>query len=202
MILFIIILLLFLPIPLKINMKYFDNKIFLNINFIKVFYKNFNDKTTKDNKTTKTKEKPTSKTKEKLKAQILVFVNDIKNRFSLKKLELINKKLKKLFPIHSLFLKLEFGFEDPSITALSFGGISSLKILFFKLLSIFLNIRKFNFQVIPNLKNKKVNFEFSSIFFISIAKITYMLIMVLIILYFKNEKPFKFKEAFKWKTTQ
>lgn len=159
MILILIILAFFIPLPLYLEFKYKSKKFHIYI------YK-FNVYTNKN-------------IHKKNNYSIKFYYNIIKNIF--KKYIHFNSK-----PILKLSLKSNYGFENPSITAIFFGIINGLIPNIYNLFSSIFKIKKFKTNIKPIFNNKIFELEIQSILFINLAKIIF--ISVLVYLTFKGEK--------------
>lgn len=178
-----ILLLLFAPIPIKISFSYINDIARLKIYFKEIVL----NKPVKDKKTKK--KKPKKKT------------FDYKRFLSKDKILLFHKKFKKVFVIDSLYIFTEFGLGDPYNTALLFGALNSFSFAIYEVINYFVHINNFSIKLIPNTSKKILNNETNSIFFISFAKIIYILLLFIYIFYIKS-KLSRNKEELKWKTTQ
>jgi hypothetical protein len=147
------------PIPLKITLKY-SNKILE----IYVYNKKLQRKVHKKGKLVK-KQKNTSY-----------------NSYTLSDMKLIINKFigLKFKPTLSLVTNVEYGFDDAALVAILFGLIHSTYSFLYLLLLNFVKIKKIDHKVIPNFKEKSLNIEIHSIIYTSLAKIIYMLTIMLI----------------------
>lgn len=109
-------------------------------------------------------------------------------KFNPKKiLKLINKN--KFKPHLNINGSLNYSLNDPSNTAISYGVFSALLPIIKNIINIVFKTNKFKLPLQPNLnKGFFIQIEIKSIFFISLAQIIYMLILILRGITFKKEE--------------
>jgi hypothetical protein len=151
------------PIPLKITLKY-SNKILE----IYVYSKKLQRKEHK-----KSKDKP-----------VKIKKNTSFSSYTLSDIKLIINKIIgfKFKPTLTLTTKLEYGFDDAALVAILFGLIHSTYSFLYLLLLNFVKVKNVDHKLIPHFKEKKLNIEISSIIYTNLAKIIYMLTILLICL--------------------
>lgn len=149
------------PIPLKITLKY-SNKT------LEVFIYN-----------KKLKKKALSKSDIKNLSQI-----NLSKSIELKDMKQIFNKVKKLKLKLALSLntKLEYGFDDAAFVAILFGLIHSSYSFLYSLLMNYIEIKKFNLEVIPHFEESDFNMEILGIIYMNLVKIIYMAFIILICL--------------------
>lgn len=159
-----LIILLFIPIPIKIYIIYDENTLTLKLgnkvfSLDKLKFKNIN----KDFLIKKINKKESMQ-----KLSFKSILGYFKNASSKPKLQ-IN-------------VDLNYGFEDAYITAISYGIFYSIYPFILTLINSCFTIKKESFYIKPHFnKNKNVfNFKIKGIFFMSIAKIMYIYIYLLI----------------------
>ncbi|MFD3157368.1 DUF2953 domain-containing protein [Haloimpatiens sp. FM7330] len=183
----IVIIFLLFPIPIKIQLKFMDNK------FELYFYnKKIDLKKTKDTDSKK-KKKKRSKLKyfqtKKLTKDILINIYNI--------LE-FNPLFK---PSLKFKYYLSIGTDDAAKTALLFGLINTMPAYIYKFLSNFFKVKKYKYHINPNFNKKEINIQISSIIFANIVKVIYMIFKILSISKKYKNKPtnsnnFKMKEEY------
>ena len=107
------------------------------------------------------------------------YSNDYKkstNSFILKyrKIKLYRKYIKKLLPINTLDINFKYGFEEPNITAITYGFKDLINSYVANLLNYFLTIKKYSINIIPTLKEKNLYLSINSIIYISIGKLIFI----------------------------
>ena len=173
---FFLLFLLFMPIPLKLSIKYLDD--FYEIKFYKinllssdggVIYKFIkDDKVKKYDSSDNAKEESKEKYREKLRYKKLSIKLLFKN--------LSNNSYKPYLNISS---NIDFSVNDAAVTAIVYGLLNSLNPIIFKLLSSFFKIKNFNNKFNPIFKDKYIiNISIMCILTINIAKIIYMLFLI------------------------
>lgn len=178
-----IFILLFLPIPVKISFSYTAEAAKLKIYFKEIIL----------NKPAEGKKLKPKKNKRKK--------FDYKKFLSKDKLLLFHKKFKKVFILGTLDIFIKFGLGDAANTALSYGLLNSCNFLIYTILNYLINTKRFSIKFVPDMNEKVFISEINSIFFISFAKIIYIIFIFIYIFFIKKE--FKnSKEDYKWKTTQ
>ena len=98
------------------------------------------------------------------------------NSFILKyrKIKLYRKYIKKLLPINTLDINFKYGFEEPNITAITYGFKDLINSYVANLLNYFLTIKKYSINIIPTLKEKNLYLSINSIIYISIGKLIFI----------------------------
>jgi len=158
----------FIPIPIKIKFIYEDKIAKLFIYKFNIKLKKFSKKI----KSTTTPKKP--KNKAPIKLQNIKAI--------LKKIN--NSKFK---PRLKLKVKIDFGFSDAAITALSYGLINIIAPMVYELFKVVFKIKNFQYDLHPDFNNSKVKLQANSIIFISLVNVMYMVFII-----FKNiRKPLK-----------
>jgi hypothetical protein len=163
----IIILLLFLPTIVKVTLIYEDNKLSVYV-FNKLLNLSiFNNPPKKEEKTYETKAKPKKGNKNKKFLERLFeecFKKDIfKGRFR---------------PSIKIDCNIEYGFDDAALTGISYGLIYNFSSVLYNLVSKRLKVRKFKFNVVPHYNNPMLKFRITSIFYLNLAQIIYVLIII------------------------
>jgi hypothetical protein len=155
------------PIPLKITLKY--SKKILEIY---VYNKKLQRKEHKKSKS-KSKSKPAKIQK-----------NTSYKSYTLSDIRLIINKIIgfKFKPTLNLTTKLEYGFDDAALVAILYGLIHSTYSFLYLLLLNFVKVKNIDHKVIPHFKEKNLSIEISSIIYTNLAKIIYMLTIMLICL--------------------
>lgn len=186
---FLIIFVLFIPIPLKIYISYKNNM------FIVKFYRF----TLYPLKYKKTVCKSYSKVKEKDK-----FTHKLKNSFNKDTLQKILYILckNKFKPGLKLNLNIDYGFEDAALTGLSYGLLNTIFAPLQHIMNLIFKVKKLELNALPDFNGSKLNLEIKSIILISIAQIINICIKIGFTLYksYKENKCIhrtkgKFKEA-------
>lgn len=158
LILFLIILL-FIPIPIKFYMIYDENTLSLKlahkmISLDKSKLKDINKKFPKNKKYNKKKK----------------YFKDIVKYFK-------NTPSK---PKLKIDIDLNYGFEDAYITAISYGALYSVYPFILGFISSYFTVKKERLHIEPHFNKNIFSFEIKSIFFMSIAKIMYIYIYLLV----------------------
>ncbi|AOR23872.1 DUF2953 domain-containing protein [Clostridium taeniosporum] len=174
----ILIILIFIPIPLKISIYYSSDNYYVKLYKFTIISKE-KLKTKKHNLNSKSK---STKTKKKN----LNISSMIHKKYLIK--QLYNSKYKPKINIKGT---LDYSLNDAAHTAISYGILSQISPIFYFALGVLFKINKFKFNIKPLFKNKfLVKFEISSIIFISIVKIIYVLIIIFkSILYSEEVNP-------------
>ncbi len=163
-----ILLLLFIPIPIKITVEYTDNDLYLYI------YK-FRIKLFKREKIELNKEVKKSSQKYKVKL----------SDFKLLASQLNCLKFK---PTIRMKISLVYGFFDACSTGIAYGIINSFSPILLKLLSIMFKVKKYDLKLNPNFEELMLEASIKSIIFINLAKIIYILVIVVKALKFIKHK--------------
>lgn len=166
-ILFALILLSLIPIPVKTRFYYEDNDYILYIYSYRI-------------KLNKPKEKEEEKECEEEEEKLPKEAR--KNIFSQETLSSVKRFLDKLacskFKIRLKFsLDMCYGFGDAAFTAVSFGILNAFIPLLYQTLNVIFKVKKFNYNIEPDMQNTAINVQVNSIFFVSLANVIYMLIM-------------------------
>lgn len=186
-IIFLVIFLLFIPMPLKIYICYKNNKLTLR------FYKF----TLYPSKHLKNISKPYSKVKEKNK-----FITDFKKIFDKYTIEEIFHRLckSKLKPRLTLDFNLDYGFEDAALTGLSYGLLNSVFAPLQHILYLLFKVKKLQFNALPDFNGSKLNLEIKSIISINLAQIiniSFIIGSIIFKAYKKHKYIHKTSEKFK-----
>lgn len=156
---FIILFLLLVPIKINIHFIYHNKKVILFLWNHEINLSKFNKK----------KRKKTSSDTENLSK------NNKKSFMSkYKKFKLYHKDLKDLLPINTLEINLEYGFEEPNITAITYGFKDLFNSYLINTLNYFLIIKHYSINIIPTLKEKNLSLSINSIIYISIGKLIFI----------------------------
>lgn len=161
------------PIPLKITLKYSNKVLEIYVYNKKLNLNNLSKKDLKNN--IKSKSKPS-----------------LFKDFTLRDINLIIYKIKnlKFKPTLTLNTKVEYGFDDAAFVAILFGLINSAFSLFYLQLIKFVKLKKIDFKIIPTFRENYFYMEISSIIYASLAKIIYIIsIMLICFIQIKNNKP-------------
>lgn len=152
----ILVIVLLVPVPIKITLKFFNKNFYL-------FVYNFQIDINKNLK------KFTGKKK-------------IKNEKTLKKIPIIKLvgKFNKnpIKPYYFFTLHMDYGFEDAAATSIFYGLVYTLYPWFYKFLSAFLNVKKYNFNIKPHFNKTLFNLEINSIFLLNIVNVIYIVILI------------------------
>lgn len=161
---FIIMLILFIPIPLKLKVEVINKG--YNLYLYNKSLKNFITKKIRDKKSSppsKDKKEPEPKTKKKVHIKELLT--------SLK-----NSKFKIKLNFNCI---LDYGLDDAFNVAMIFPLLNSISPFLFFILSIPFSMKKYKMVINPKFNCSFIKLEVESIIFLSIAKIIYVLILVL-----------------------
>lgn len=157
-----LIILLFIPIPIKIYITYCENTLSLKIGN-KVF--SLDRLKLKDiNKNFSAEKIRKKESKQKLSFKSIL--GYLKNTSSKPKLK--------------LEIDLDYGFEDAYVTAVSYGIFYSIYPVILGVMTPYFTIEKENLNIKPHFNKRIFTFEIKSIFFMSIAKIMYIYVYLLI----------------------
>lgn len=155
-ILVIMIMILFFPVPLKIYIVYKDKKLYINFFKINLLNKkNFNLKSKRSNKNLLYTIKKSTK--------LIKYISNIKSK-----------------PKIDIKINFNYGFEDAATTAIFYGIFNSSIILIIKVFSALFKIRKYKATIIPNFNKQCLKIEITSIIHISFAKIIYVIILLIV----------------------
>ncbi len=167
------------PIPLKISIYYSFDNYYIKLYKFTIISK---EKIKKKKQSSNTK----SKSHKKKKDSLNIF-DIIHKKYLIQKL--YNSKFK---PKINLKGNLDYSLNDSAHTAITYGLLSQFTPIFYFVLSIPYKINKFKFNINPLFEDKfLVKFEISSIIFISIVKIIYVLIIIFkSVLYSEEVDPY------------
>jgi hypothetical protein len=166
-IILIIVVLLFLPIPIWLKLTYNDSIANLYIYKFKIDLNKLFKKTKEKAKTSPKARKLTKSLK-----KIELSLSDIK--FIINRLNCIRFK-----PTLRINLNINYGLSDASITGIFYGVISTVNSLMHNICTIFFKVKKYSSEIKPEFQKLDFKAEITSIIFISIAKIIYILIILL-----------------------
>lgn len=144
---------LFLPIPLKIKIKYINRQLLFQIYNLNITNKIVLGRSSPKNTAEKNR--------------FVSLINAIKSS------ELKNVKAR--FSV-KVDVKLCYGLGDAAYTALVYGAICSLKIFLFNRLNGFFHIKKYHDNIKPDFNSSRFELEITSIIYISLVKIIYVYI--------------------------
>jgi len=183
--LLLILFLLFVPIPFKVDIHFsMDNYYIKLYNFTIISKKKILNK---KNKSSSKKTSPPIKEKKKfnkLKKENLI-KNIKKSNFKLLLSKLYNRHFKPTLYMDSY---LSYSLNDAFKTAIVFGALNNIKTPIYILLNIIFKIKKYKFKVNPLFKDIYfIDYDISSIFFLSFAEIIYMAVIVFKYLYNSKE---------------
>ncbi|MBQ3422595.1 MAG: DUF2953 domain-containing protein, partial [Romboutsia sp.] len=169
-----ILFLLFVPIPFKFDIYFSFNNYYIKLYGLTIISK---DKIKKrKNKSLKEKVFPPIK-KEKIKLK--------KNSIKILLSKLYHRPFKPKLYINSCF---SYSLNDAFKTALSFGALNNIKTPVYILLNVIFKVRKFKFKVDPSFKDEYfIDCNTTSIFFLSLAELIYILFIVLKHLHISKE---------------
>ena len=160
LILLILIVLLFIPIRMRIKVIYENQKVSLYI-----FNKEIKKKAVKEPHRTKK----------------IILKKKLIDRFQPKNLRstisTINNNNYK--PYIRLACELNYGFDDAAVTGLSYGIFNSFSFILYKLVKLPFSIKDYKFTLIPHFNNTLLNINATCIISFNIAKIIYMLLIIL-----------------------
>ncbi|MCI2038647.1 MAG: DUF2953 domain-containing protein [Clostridium luticellarii] len=142
---------LFLPTPLRINIKYKDGKL-----TVKLYSLNITNRIKLNKSSLKN---PSGKN------PLFAFIKELKSL----NFNEINTK----FPL-KMNIKFHYGLNDAAYTAITYGALSSLKVLIFNMLKKVFSIKKYNLIIEPDFNNPIFELEVTSIIYINLVKIIYM----------------------------
>ncbi len=162
----IIILILLFPIPIKITLIY-ANEIFTLKIYNKVIIPSENKKAM-DNKKRKPKYYTETPSKEGISKFKIKDMNEIVNVF-------INAKLK--FTLRTK-IEIAYAIDDAAINAIVYGLLHQITAFILAALSLFFKVKKFVPTINVKYNENFFKFESTSIVFINIAKIIYMIIAI------------------------
>ncbi|WP_160691515.1 DUF2953 domain-containing protein [Clostridium sp. C2-6-12] len=168
----VILLIIFIPIPIKFNIYYSGVNYYIKLYGVTII----------SQKKVKKKKNLLSKTKPKIKKKIINF-SKLFNKVNFKSLEykpLISKLYHSKFkPILKVNLFVDYSLNDAAKTAIFYGVLCQTPPIIYIILSILFKINKYNFKVNPIFEDKFfLKIETSSIFFLSLANIIYIIIIL------------------------
>ena len=169
---FVILLMFFIPIPIKFNIHYSTINYYLKLYGLTIISK----------KKSEYKEKHYHKVKPSLKKEHNFF-GRLYNNINFKSIDLkslisnlYNSKFK---PLLKTKVSLDYSLNDAAKTAIFYGVLSQVPPLIYILINVPFKIYKFNFKINPIFEDKfLLKFETSSIIFLSFANIIYMIIIL------------------------
>jgi hypothetical protein len=165
---FAILLLFFIPIPIKITVTYKNNHLCL-------FVYKFNIKLSKKEK------KKLNKDAKKSYRSFNITFSDI--------MDLIHEiDCLRFKPTLRMKIILDYGLVDASSTGIAFGVLNSFSPFIFRLLSIMFKVKKYDLKINPNFNQLMLKGSIKSIIFISLAKIIYIMIKAIKQLKFIKQK--------------
>ncbi|MBU5314671.1 DUF2953 domain-containing protein [Clostridium bornimense] len=185
---FIILLLLLVPIKINIHLIYKNKKTTVLLWNHKIDLHKFNKKKSNNPNMTSLDYKNTDKLTEK---------NEPSFKLKYKKFKMYHIVLKKLLPINTLDIKLKYGFDEPHITAITYGFKDLLNCYFINILNYFFKIKNYSINIIPSLKEKDLYISVNSIIYISIGKIIFIAIKLLLKKYKNKENKEKLQQNMK-----
>lgn len=124
------------------------------------------DKDIKENKKTKEGKGTTKKKK--------AFMDRVSENFSVPIVLQLHKKLKRVFKVRKLHLNLNYGLDDPYNTAMLYWSLCSMHSAIYKFFEFLIHIKNYSFKITPNFNEEEISFNFTCIFIINFAKITYI----------------------------
>ncbi|MDF2881021.1 MAG: hypothetical protein K0R54_1578 [Clostridiaceae bacterium] len=163
--LIILVVLLLVPLPIKVKFKLFNTNLYLYIYRFKIDISKNIKKYTEEN--------------------IVRKRINMRNISIIKLLRKFNKNPVK--PYYYFTVHMDYGFDDAAATGLFYGFIYSISPLLYKFLSIFLNIKKYNFSVKPHFNKTIFNLEINSIFLLNIVNVICIIFLILSV-YFNTKK--------------
>jgi hypothetical protein len=160
--LFIMLIIILFPIPIKITLKYSNNLLEIFLYKKKI---NINKPLKKSNKVS-ANEPNTKSLQIYLKSLVTYNLNDLK---------LISYKIRdlKLNPTLILNTKIEYGLDDAAVVAILFGSIYSAYSFLHKILLNSFKVKNMTCNVIPHFEENDLHIEIESIIYISLSKIIY-----------------------------
>lgn len=162
-ILVVIVIILLIPIPFSIRLRYIDEpevyvyRFKLNLRLIQSMIKK-----RKVKKTDCDEEDKDNYSKLKYYKEIISNIGRLKFKPNLK-----------------LSLKSHYGLNDAAVTGISYGIISAALAAIYEVLNIFFNIKEYNLSVHPEYNKLTFDCDAKCIIFINLAKIIYMVIILL-----------------------
>lgn len=168
---FVILLILFIPIPIKFNIYYSTINYYIKLYGFTIISKNKHSHIIKYHKV-----KPSLKKEHK-------FLSSFYNNINFKSLDwkplvsnLYNLKFK---PFLRIKLSLDYSLNDAAKTAIFYGVLCQVPPLIYVLLNVPFKTCKYNFKINPIFEDKfLLKIETSSITFLSFANIIYMIIIL------------------------
>lgn len=165
-----------LPISIKVSAHYSNDNYYLKLYGINLYSNNdgiirklLNRKSNSSKKNNKNQKVNNAKTKNK---------ESNKKSFSMKKVY-YRLKINKFKPSIKFSLLGNYSFSDAALTAMSYGFFSNLNFIFLKVFSDFFKVKKFNYSLNPNFKNKfNINLTLNCIITFNFAQIIYILFLI------------------------
>lgn len=161
---FIILLLIFFPIPIKIIFTYFEKTVTLKIFNIKIDILKL------------IKNKNINKSSKKFTKKNINYMNLLSIY--------TNGKFK---PLINIKIFITYGFNDAAYTGIIYGLLNAIFALQYQLISQIFTIKKYDFKLNPNFKKNIFDFNLNCIIFISLANVIYIVIRFAIYLIFKSK---------------
>lgn len=179
-ILLVILLIFFIPIPIKLNIYYSAADYYIKLYRFTILSKN----KLENKKKNLNKDEPVIKKKRKY---IPLFDKEISAKSIISDFIKLNIKFK---PLLRIKFSLEYSLNDSARTAISYGILCQTPPIIYTLLKIPFSIRKFNYNITPVFEDKfLLKIETSSIIFLSLANIIYMIIILFKILIDRGGDP-------------
>lgn len=177
-VLLIILFLLFVPIPFKFDMHFsFDDYYIKFYGFTIVSKNKIHNRRSKNSKE---KISPPIKKNKKIKKNIEFRKENLKIFLS----KLYHRRFKPTLYINS---SLSYSLNDAFNTAIAFGALSNINTPVYILLNVIFKVKKFKFETKPIFKDKYfLDYDTSSIFFLSLAELIY--ITTIVFKYLLNSK--------------
>jgi len=157
----IIIVILFFPLSIKLSVVYKDGKL-----HVLIFNKQLNLK----KKVSKQKVNPKA-----LKNSEFKLINFFPNNIRKILYKISNDKHKLSARIS---FDLNYGFEDAAATAISYGLLHGANSILYNQFSFLLNIKEYQYKIIPHYNNPMFNFRLNCIISFNLAKIIYMIFVI------------------------
>lgn len=73
---------------------------------------------------------------------------------------------------------LNYGFDDAAVTAISYGLFHGANSILYNQFSFLLNIKEYNYNIIPHYNNSMFNFRLNCIISFNLAKIIYTIFVI------------------------
>ncbi|SCN21401.1 hypothetical protein N3C_0178 [Clostridium sp. N3C] len=157
----IVIIILFFPLSIKLTIIYKDGKF-----HVYIFNKQLNLKKKVS------KHKPNPKTAKNSEFKLINFLPS-NIRKILYKISNEKHKLSARINFH-----LNYGFEDAATTAISYALLHGLNSILYNQFSFLLNIKEYNYKIVPHYNDAMFNFRLNCIISFNLAKIIYMIFVI------------------------